>query len=238
MSESGRAVTYYPIISNWSHIVFQWIVLLVTPAWPQHLTKIQKLGLSQPDTIDIGPIESQKNKYWIYHLKSQILTLCWYQIDRRIGWYSRLKYLYCIGIENVVLGQAKQKLQESYQRHKALLKEAINSYSMSPRRPFKLWNSPILYLSIHQLRTHTQAGTENYKETCQLTPTKQHTDWKRKGTIEIERFYIWRTSLMRCSPLSYFRWQSAAAAAASCSELKVTFSFLFFHPPPLPFQCV
>lgn len=37
---------------------------------------------------------------------------------------------------------------------------------------------------------------------------------------------------MRCSPLSYFRWQSAAAAA-SCSELKVTFSlfFFFFYPP-------
>lgn len=78
-------------------------------------------------------------------------------------------------------------------------------------------------------------GTENYKETCQPTPTNQHTDWKRKGTIEIERIYIWRTSLMRCSPLSYFRWQSAAAAA-SCSELKVTFSYLFFSSLPFHFN--
>lgn len=40
-----------------------------------------------------------------------------------------------------------------------------------------------------------------------MTPSKQYTDWNRNWPIESEKIHIWRTSLMRRSPLSYFQWQ-------------------------------
>lgn len=65
------------------------------------------------------------------------------------------------------------------------------------------------------------------QKACQMTPSKQYTDWNRNRPIESEKIHIWRTSLMRCSPLSYFQWRCTRQQLL----VRVKSHFSLFPPP-------